>query len=220
MPPETKQKLAERAGKILAILRVEYPQSGTALRYEDPWQLLVATILSAQCTDERVNKVTPALFARYPTIADFAVAEQADLEEMVHSTGFYRNKAKAIQESAQQIMDDFGGQVPETIDELVTLRGVARKTASVVLQEVIKPDGPHDGVVVDTHVQRLARRMGLVPSTWKNADKVERRLMEIYPREDWNLSFVLILHGRAVCSARKPKCEHCVVYDLCPRRGV
>ncbi len=220
MPPETKQKLAERAGKILAILRAEYPQSGTALRYEDPWQLLVATILSAQCTDERVNKVTPALFARYPTIADFAVAEQADLEEMVHSTGFYRNKAKAIQESAQQIMDDFGGQVPETIDELVTLRGVARKTASVVLQEVIKPDGPHDGVVVDTHVQRLARRMGLVPSTWKNADKVERRLMEIYPREDWNLSFVLILHGRAVCSARKPKCEHCVVYDLCPRRGV
>ncbi|NLJ35840.1 MAG: endonuclease III [candidate division WS1 bacterium] len=220
MPPETKQKLAERAGKILAILRVEYPQSGTALRYEDPWQLLVATILSAQCTDERVNKVTPALFARYPTIADFAVAERADLEEMVHSTGFYRNKAKAIQESAQQIMDDFGGQVPETIDELVTLRGVARKTASVVLQEVIKPDGPHDGVVVDTHVQRLARRMGLVPSTWKNADKVERRLMEIYPREDWNLSFVLILHGRAVCSARKPKCEHCVVYDLCPRRGV
>ncbi len=220
MPPETKQKLAERAGKILAILRAEYPQSGTALRYEDPWQLLVATILSAQCTDERVNKVTPALFARYPTIADFAVAERADLEEMVHSTGFYRNKAKAIQESAQQIMDDFGGQVPETIDELVTLRGVARKTASVVLQEVIKPDGPHDGVVVDTHVQRLARRMGLVPSTWKNADKVERRLMEIYPREDWNLSFVLILHGRAVCSARKPKCEHCVVYDLCPRRGV
>ncbi len=220
MPPESKQKLAERAGKILAILRAEYPQSGTALRYEDPWQLLVATILSAQCTDERVNKVTPALFARYPTIADFAVAEQADLEEMVHSTGFYRNKAKAIQESAQQIMDDFGGQVPETIDELVTLRGVARKTASVVLQEVIKPDGPHDGVVVDTHVQRLARRMGLVPSTWKNADKVERRLMEIYPREDWNLSFVLILHGRAVCSARKPKCEHCVVYDLCPRRGV
>jgi endonuclease-3 len=220
MPPESKQKLAERAGKILAILRAEYPQSGTALRYEDPWQLLVATILSAQCTDERVNKVTPALFARYPTIADFAVAEQADLEEMVHSTGFYRNKAKAIQESAQQIMDDFGGQVPETIDELVTLRGVARKTASVVLQEVIKPDGPHDGVVVDTHVQRLARRMGLVPSTWKNADKVERRLMEIYPREDWNLSFVLILHGRAVCSARKPRCEHCVVYDLCPRRGV
>ncbi len=220
MPPESKQKLAERAGKILAILRAEYPQSGTALRYEDPWQLLVATILSAQCTDERVNKVTPALFARYPTIADFAVAEQADLEEMVHSTGFYRNKAKAIQESAQQIMDDFGGKVPETIDELVTLRGVARKTASVVLQEVIKPDGPHDGVVVDTHVQRLARRMGLVPSTWKNADKVERRLMEIYPREDWNLSFVLILHGRAVCSARKPRCEHCVVYDLCPRRGV
>lgn len=220
MPPETKQKLAERAGKILAILRAEYPQSGTALRYEDPWQLLVATILSAQCTDERVNKVTPALFARYPTIADFAVAERADLEKMVHSTGFYRNKAKAIQESAQQIMDDFGGQVPETIDELITLRGVARKTASVVLQEVIKPDGPHDGVVVDTHVQRLARRMGLVPSTWKNADKVERRLMEIYPREDWNLSFVLILHGRAVCSARKPKCEHCVVYDLCPRRDV
>lgn len=220
MPVESKQKLARRAAKILSRLRKEYPQAHTALRYDDPWQLLVATILSAQCTDERVNKVTPDLFARYPTIRDFAEADRAELEELVRPTGFFRNKARAIHEAAGQIMEQFGGQMPQTMDELITLRGVARKTASVVLQEIIKPDGPHDGVVVDTHVQRLARRMGLVPSTWTNPDKIERRLMEVYPRQEWNLAFVFIEHGRAVCNARKPACDRCVVQDLCPRRGV
>jgi len=195
MARETKKALIQRAGKILQALRDEYGPPRTALRHRDPWQLLVATILSAQCTDVRVNEVTPA-------------------------PGFFHNKAKAIRVSAQQIVADFDGKVPETMDELTSLRGVARKTASVVLQAAIRPEGPHDGVVVDTHVQRLARRMGLVPSTWKNADKIERRLMEIFPREDWDLSFTFIEHGRAVCDARKPLCDECVVYDLCPRRGV
>jgi endonuclease III len=220
MARETKKALIQRAGKILQALRDEYGPPRTALRHRDPWQLLVATILSAQCTDVRVNEVTPALFDKYPTIADFAEADPGELEQIVRPTGFFHNKAKAIRVSAQQIVADFDGKVPETMDELTSLRGVARKTASVVLQAAIKPEGPHDGVVVDTHVQRLARRMGLVPSTWKNADKIERRLMEIFPRDDWDLSFTFIEHGRAVCDARKPLCDECVVYELCPRRGV
>ncbi len=220
MSREGNRQIAERAGKILAALREAYGPTRTALRYEDPWELLVATILSAQCTDERVNQVTPELFARYPTIADFAEADRAELEELVRPTGFFRNKARAIHESAQRIAQDFDGEMPQTMEDLTSLRGVARKTASVVLQAAIKPDGPHDGVVVDTHVQRLARRMGLVPASWDNADKIERRLMEVFPQQDWDLAFIFIRHGRAVCTARSPKCGECVVYELCPRRGV
>jgi len=217
---EAAKDIAQRARKILAVLRKEYPHARTALRYADPWQLLVATILSAQCTDARVNQVTPRLFEKYPTIGDFAEADINELEEMVRPAGFFRNKARAIRESAQQIVDEFDGRMPQTMEDLTRLRGVARKTASVVLQEAVKRDGPHDGVVVDTHVQRLAKRMGLVPMTWQSADKIEQRLMETYPREDWDLAFTFIEHGRAVCSARSPKCAECVVYDLCPRRGV
>ncbi len=220
MAREANKQIAERARKILAALREEYGPPRTALRYRDPWELLVATILSAQCTDERVNQVTPGLFARYPAIKDFAAADRAELEELVRPAGFFRNKARAIHESAQQIMEQFDGKMPQTMEDLTSLRGVARKTASVVLQDAIKPDGPHDGVVVDTHVQRLSKRMGLVPASWDNAAKTERRLMEIFPQEEWDLSFTFIEHGRAVCAARRPKCEQCVVYDLCPRRGV
>ncbi len=220
MARESKQQVGRRAVKILEALREVYGLPRTALRHRAPWELLVATILSAQCTDVRVNEVTPALFDKYPTIGDAAEAEPAELEQIIRPTGFFRNKAKAIRESARRILEDFGGKVPETMENLTSLRGVARKTASVVLQAAIKPDGPHDGVVVDTHVQRLARRMGLVPSTWTNADKIERRLMEVFPREQWDLSFTFIEHGRAVCSARKALCDECVVRDLCPRRGV
>ena len=220
MARESRAQTAERAAKILKALRKEYGPVHSALRYEDPWELLVATILSAQCTDVRVNEVTPGLFEEYPTIEHFANADVEDIEAIVRPTGFFRNKARAIQESAQQIIDDFDGEMPDTMEELTQLRGVARKTASVVLQEVIKPEGPHDGVVVDTHVQRLSKRMGLVPATWDNADKIEKRLMEIYPREEWNLAFVFIEHGRAVCVARKARCAQCMVNDLCPRRGV
>lgn len=220
MPRESRKQTAERAAKILQALRDQYGAVHSALRYQDPWELLVATILSAQCTDVRVNEVTPGLFKRYPTIEQFANAEVEEIEAIVRPTGFYRNKAKAIRESARQIMTDFGGETPDTMEELTQLRGVARKTASVVLQEVIKPGGPHDGVVVDTHVQRLSKRMGLVPATWENADKIEKRLMDIYPREEWNLAFVFIEHGRAVCAARRPRCAECVVHQLCPRRGV
>ncbi len=220
MPRESRAQTTERAAKILKALRDEYGAVHSALRYEDPWELLVATILSAQCTDVRVNEVTPELFKKYPTIEHFARADVEEIEMIVRPTGFYRNKARAIHESARQIMTDFGGEMPDTMEELTQLRGVARKTASVVLQEVIKPEGPHDGVVVDTHVQRLSRRMGLVPATWENPDKIEKRLMEIYPREEWNLAFVFIEHGRAVCIARKARCAECIVNHLCLRRGV
>ncbi|MFP3904699.1 MAG: endonuclease III [Armatimonadota bacterium] len=220
MPREKKADIIKRGKKILEILRDKYGDAGTALRYDSPWKLLVATILSAQATDEKVNEVTPELFEAYPTIEDMAEADREDLEELVHPTGFYRNKARAIHESAQKIIEDFGGEVPETIEELTQLRGVARKTANVVLQEAINPEGPHEGVVVDTHVKRLSKRMGLVPSTWDNTDKIEKRLMELFPNEDWDLSFVFIRHGREICTARSPDCDACPILDLCPRRGV
>jgi len=220
MPRESKKDMAARGAKILNALREEYGSVHTALRYEDPWELLVATILSAQCTDVRVNEVTPELFDTFPTIEAFAAAEREHIEQIIRPTGFFRNKARAIHESAQQIVDELDGEMPDTIEGLTQLRGVARKTASVVLQEIIKPEGPHDGVVVDTHVQRLSKRMGLVPSTWDNADKIEKRMMDIFPSEDWNLAFVFIEHGRAVCTARKARCGECVVDQFCPKRGV
>mgnify|MGYP006301056045 CR=1 FL=1 len=220
MPREKKVDKIERGKQILRILREEYDDGGTALEYEDKWELLVATILSARATDEKVNEVTPQLFHKYPTVQDLAEADREDIEEIVHPTGFFRQKARSLHESAQKIVDDFGGEVPETLDELTELRGVARKTANVVLQEAIRPEGPHEGVVVDTHVKRLSKRMGLVPSTWDNADKIEKRLMDLFPNDDWDLSFVFILHGREICTSRSPDCEECPVLDLCPRRGV
>ena len=191
-----------------------------AIQTRDPFRVLLATILSARTKDACTAAACERLFKVVTTPDDLRRISQDELEKLIYPVGFYRNKARAIHESARQIMTDFGGEMPDTMEELTQLRGVARKTASVVLQEVIKPDGPHDGVVVDTHVQRLSRRMGLVPATWENADKIEKRLMEIYPREEWNLAFVFIEHGRAVCTARKARCAECIVNQLCPRRGV
>lgn len=175
-------------------------------------QLLVATILSAQCTDERVNKVTPELFRQFPDAAAIAGATRDELETLVRSTGFYRNKAKNIQGACVKIMEEFGGELPQTMDELMTLPGVARKTANVVLANAF---GINAGVTVDTHVKRLSNRLGLTKHT--DPVRVERDLMKLLPQPDWeNWSIRLIYHGRAVCSARKPACDRCQFVDLCP----
>jgi endonuclease-3 len=207
---------AERIDPILALLHAAYPDACCALDHRNALELLVATILSAQCTDERVNKVTPALFARYPDARAFAEADRAELEAMIHSTGFYRNKAKNIQEACARIVEAYDGQVPATMDDLLSLAGVARKTANVVLGTAY---AIADGIVVDTHVKRLAQRLGL--SAQSDPEKIERDLQAITPREEWiDLSHLLIFHGRRVCDARKPNCAGCVIRHLCPAAQV
>lgn len=197
---------------IMTRLREAYPDAHCELNYDTAHQLLVATILSAQCTDARVNKVTPDLFAKYPTVVDFAAADRSELEETVRSTGFFRQKAKYIQESSQAIVHVYGGEVPGTMDELLTLNGVARKTANVVLGEIYNVA---DGVTVDTHVKRLAKRLGLTDQT--DPAKVEKDLMAVIPKESWiEISHLLIFHGRRVCFARKPDCANCSLNDVCP----
>jgi endonuclease-3 len=209
-PPEP-----ERVTAILSILARLYPEATTALHFKSPFQLLVATILSAQCTDERVNQVTPALFQRYPDAKAFASARRDDLEAMIRSTGFFRNKAKAIMSCAQDIVTQHGGEVPRTLEELTALHGVGRKTANVVLGNAF--DIP--GLVVDTHVGRVSRRLGLTDQT--DPVKVEHAVMEIVPRQNWTLfSHWLILHGRRVCIARKPRCSICPLLPHCPQVGV
>jgi len=204
-----------RVTAVLDLLDRGYPDARTALNHENPLQLLIATILSAQCTDERVNMVTPALFARYPDAAAFAGADRAELEEMVRSTGFYRNKAKSIQSCCVELILKHGGEVPRTLDELVALAGVGRKTANVVLGSAFGIPG----IVVDTHVGRLSKRLGLTRET--DPVKVEFALMPILPRERWSVfSHWLILHGRKVCVARKPRCSACALASHCPRIGV
>ncbi len=201
----------QKALEILVRLKRLYPDAVCSLDYETPVQLLVATILSAQCTDERVNMVTPALFARFPTAEALAAADREELETLVRSIGFYRNKAKNIQGACQKIVTDFGGQVPKTMEELLTLPGVARKTANVVLAHAF---GINAGVTVDTHVKRLSGRLGLTKNT--DPKKIERDLMKLLPQPDWeNWSIRLIYHGRAVCDARKPMCDRCELADLC-----
>ncbi len=202
----------KNAGKIVALLRKEYPKAGTALRHGNAVQMLVATILSAQCTDERVNKVTPALFKRYKTAKDFANAKLPELEKYVHSTGFYKNKAKNIKAACGVIEEKFGGKVPSEMNDLLTLPGVARKTANVVLGAAY---GKVEGFVVDTHVIRLTWLLGLTKN--KDPKKIERDIMKIVPRKDWwAFSNALITHGRKVCIARRPKCGECVLRKLCP----
>ena len=192
-----------------------YPDAECALRHENPLQLLIATILSAQCTDTRVNKVTPALFRRYRTAEAFAEAKLSELEEAVRTTGFFRNKAKNIKACCERIVKRHGGQVPRTMEELLELAGVARKTANVVLGNAF--DVP--GLVVDTHVGRLARRMGMTAQ--KNPVKVEADLCRLLPAKIWtDFSHWMIHHGRRVCSARKPRCEECSLNEVCPRAGV
>lgn len=201
---------------LISRLREAYPDAHCELNYETAHQLLVATILSAQCTDERVNQVTPDLFTLYPGVEDFASADRAELEEAIHSTGFFRQKAKYIQESSRAILHQFGGEVPGTMDELLTLNGVARKTANVVLGEIYQVA---DGVTVDTHVKRLAKRLGLTEHT--APARVEKDLMALVPRESWiEISHLLIFHGRRVCFARNPDCAGCPLNDICPSSEV
>lgn len=211
----TKQELKESAKKITKILRKTYPEVHCALHHDNPFQLSVATILSAQCTDKRVNRVTPPLFKKYPTPKHFAEAPLAEIEKMIQSTGFYKNKAKSIKGFSEMILAKYGGKVPKTLEELIELPGFGRKTANVVL-------GVAYGVpsfVVDTHVKRLTHRMGLTKQ--KDPTKIEFEMMEIVPKKDWSdLGLLLIQHGRQVCSARKPKCEACPLNSLCPKIGV
>jgi len=201
-----------RIPEILRLLHQEYPGATCELDYRSPLELLVATILSAQCTDERVNKVTPALFAAYPTAQAYAEADIEELQEEVRPTGFFRNKAKNIQGAARRIVEAYDGQVPSEMDDLITLPGVARKTANVVLGCAYHIA---DGVVVDTHVKRLSNRLGLTAES--NPEKIERDLMNLVPQEEWiDIGHLLIFHGRRVCAARKPNCAACVISHLCP----
>ncbi len=203
--PQVSAADRRRAAKLLAALDRAYPEAHCELNYTSPHELLIATILSAQTTDVSVNKATPALFARFPTPADYARSVPAEIEPFVRSLGFFRNKARAIHESMKAIVDQHGGRVPQTMEELLALRGVARKTANVVLGNAF---GVNDGVVVDTHVERLSRRLGLA-GPGESVQSIERRLMALFPRERWcDLSHLLIFHGRRACKARGAKCEH------------
>ena len=198
--------------ETIARLGSEYPDATTALDWKNPLELLVATILSAQTTDVRVNDVTPTLFAKYPTAADLAAADPAELEEDIRPTGFFRNKAKSLRGMAGALVEDHGGEVPRTMDGLVALPGVGRKTANVVLGNAF---GVDEGVVVDTHVRRLSNRLGFTAEN--DPVKIEKDLMHTVPKRDWTVfSHLLILHGRSVCKARKPACADCIVNDLCP----
>lgn len=202
----------QRALEVLVRLNRLYPDATCSLNYSTPVQLLVATILSAQCTDERVNKVTPALFARFPDAKSMAEATQAEIEELVRTTGFFRNKSKNIQGACRMIVKDFNSQVPNRMDDLLKLPGVARKTANVVLAHAF---GINAGVTVDTHVSRLSHRLGFT----KHEDpiRIERDLMKLLPQHDWeNWSIRLVYHGRAICKARKPACEACSLLPICP----
>ena len=213
---ETPGELKARTRKIIARLERAYPDATCALHHNNALELLVATILSAQSTDARVNMVTPALFAKYRTAQDYAAADPSVLEREIHSTGFFRNKTKSIIGMAQALVERHGGKVPDTMEELVQLPGVGRKTANVVLGTWF---GKNEGVVVDTHVQRVATLLGLTKE--KDPVKIERDLMALVPRDKWTwFSHTLILHGRGVCIARRPKCEICVVNRWCPSSRV
>jgi len=205
----------DRIKPIIRILRKKYPSPRTALKHKDPFQLLVATILSAQCTDERVNKIAPGLFRKYKTISAFARANRLSFEKDIRSTGFYRNKAKNIIAASQKILRDYNGSVPDAMEELITLAGVARKTANIVLSSGF---GKAEGIAVDTHVKRLSERLGLSRET--NPDKIERDLILLVPKEDWlDFNYLLVNHGRVTCQARKPLCMECVINKLCPSAG-
>lgn len=201
------------AGAIIKVFQKKYPAPECALKHENPWQLLVATILSAQCTDKRVNMVTPDLFKRFATIEDFAEAGQEELEDLIRSTGFFRNKAKNIIACAQALIENFKGKIPQTLAELTKLPGVGRKTGSVLLGTAF---GKAEGIVVDTHVTRLSQRMGLSDNS--DAEKIEQDLMKIIDRKYWiDFSHMLILLGRERCPARKPDCDNCELKAVCPK---
>ncbi len=212
MPRESAAARRVRTEEIFRRLAATYPEARCALEHRSPLELLVATILSAQCTDARVNLVTPGLFARYPTAADYARAPLGELEEAVRSTGFFRNKARALKGLGAALVERHGGEVPRTMEELTRLPGVGRKTANVVLGNAF---GIDEGIVVDTHVGRLSRRLGLSRSD--DPVRIERDLMSLVPEHHWTLwAHLLIAHGREVCRAARPQCGRCVLADLCP----
>jgi endonuclease-3 len=203
---------SRRVKPVIRLLRRHYPEARTALEFRDPLEILVATILAAQCTDERVNRITPGLFRKYPTAEALAGADRAELEGAIRSAGFFRNKAKSIVGAARRIVEAYGGVVPDSMAELLTLPGVARKTANIVLAAGY---GKAEGIAVDTHAGRLSRRLGL--SGHDDPVKVERDLMDLVPRKDWlDFNFLLVEHGRALCQARKPKCPECFLRKICP----
>lgn len=209
---ESGRRKRQRTEEILDRLTAEYPDANCALIHDNPFELLAATILSAQCTDKRVNMVTPALFERFPTPDAMAAADLGELEELVRTTGFFRNKARSLKGLGQALVADHGGQVPSTMAELHALPGVGRKTANVVLGNAF---GIDEGVVVDTHVQRLSGLLGLTAQ--RTPEKIELDLMDLVPKDHWTLwSHLLILHGRNVCKARRPLCDQCALLDLCP----
>jgi endonuclease-3 len=214
--------LAERAPEVIRRLRKAYPAAKVALHFTNPLEMLVATILSAQCTDERVNQVTTALFQKYRTCQDYLDAPESELAADIKPTGFFNQKARAIRGACRKIVEEYGGEVPRTMAELITLPGVARKTANIVQGNSYPKEhrrDPQAGVAVDTHVRRVAQRLGFTENT--DPDKIERELMKIVPRPDWfSFTYVLIDHGRKVCKAPTPRCEVCPVNDLCPSSRV
>lgn len=215
IPPASANK-KRRAKRLYDKLQGEYPDAHCALHYKNPWQLLIATILSAQCTDARVNLVTPDLFAAYPKPKDLACADSSAVEKLIKSTGFYRNKTKSIQGAARTISGDYGGKVPQTMEQLIKLPGVARKTANVVLGNAF---GKNIGVVVDTHISRVSYRLGLTES--QNVTHIERDLMAQFPCKNWTmLAHLVIAHGRKVCKAPTPICSQCLLNKSCPKNGV
>ncbi len=214
MARESKSDLRKRLTRIIRILKKQYPDARTALDYSSPLELLVATILSAQCTDVRVNVVTKDLFKKYKTARDYADALQEVLEEEIRTAGLYRNKARSIRGACARLVEQFGGDVPGEMEDLLTLRGVARKTANVVLGDVF---GKREGIAVDTHVTRVGGRLKLTSRKNNQGDKIEKDLMALVPRKDWTIfSHLLIFHGRNICTARKPNCAGCPINELCP----
>jgi len=205
---------AKNIDKILPLLKKEYPKAKIALNFSNPLEILVATVLSAQCTDERVNTVTKSLFKKYGKVQDYAKANLKTFEQEIRSTGFYRNKTKNIISAAQKIVKDFAGEIPDSMDKLLQLPGVARKTANIVL---FNGFGKIEGVAVDTHVRRLSQRLGLTEN--QDPDKIEQDLMKLLDKKEWGkFSYLLIDHGRKVCDAKKPKCLECILQKLCPSR--
>ena len=212
MPRESLKRKKERAAELYTVLFREFPDAECALIHSNALELLIATILSAQCTDAMVNRVTPALFEKYPTASAYDEAELHELEQDIKRIGLYRSKAKNIKKCAKTLVNEFEGQVPNRMEDLIKLGGVGRKTANVVLGNIFNIN---EGVVVDTHVGRISQLLGLTPN--KTPEKIEKDLMKLFPQEDWcMLSHLLILHGRKTCVARRPKCDGCPVLELCP----
>ncbi len=204
----------KKAKEILRLLKKRYPNPRTQLTWKNPWELLVATILAAQCTDVRVNQVTPEFFKRWPDVYALKEAKQEEVEKVIYSTGFYKNKAKNLIMSAKKIAEEFNGEVPSSMKELISLPGVARKTANIILSNCFSK---HEGIAVDTHVKRISKRLGLTSST--NPLKIERELMEIFPQQEWgNVNHLLVWFGRDVCRSRKPLCSECELNHLCEEK--